>query len=59
MSGILTVQEVVQAKTILICWLSPKNIYPILKLNFEVVNILMKKMLVCPDSRRIYRSFGT
>ena len=58
MSGILTVQEAVQAKTIMIYWVSQK-IYPILKLNFEVVNISMRKMLVSPDSRKMYRSFGT
>ena len=58
-SGILTVQEAVQAKMIMIYWVSQK-IYPILKLNFEVVmNILMGKMLVSPDSKNIYKSFGT
>ena len=57
MPGILTVQEVVQDKTIMIYWVSQK--YPILKLNFEVVNISMRKMLVSPDSRKMYRSFGT
>ena len=42
MSGILTVQEVVQAKTIMIYWVSQKNI-PNLKFNFEVVNISVKQ----------------
>ena len=57
-SGILTVQEAVQAKTIMIYLVSQK-IYPILKLNFEAVNISMRKMLVSPDSRKMYKSFGT
>ena len=57
-SGILTVQEAVQAKTIMIYLVSQK-LFPILKLNFEVVNISVRKMLVSPDSRNMYKSFGT
>ena len=29
------------------------------KLNFEAVNVSMRKMLVSPDSRKMYKSFGT
>ena len=32
---------------------------PISKLNFEAVNISMRKMLVSPDYREMYRPFGT
>ena len=54
-SGILTVQEAVQTKMVMIYWVSQK-IYPILKLNFEVVNISMRKMIVSPDSGKMYKS---
>ena len=57
-SEILTVQKAVKAKTIMIYWVSQK-LYPILKHNFEVMNISMRKMLVSPDSRKMYKSFGS
>ena len=55
-SGILTVQEAVQAKTIMIYLVSQK-IDPIFKLNFEMVNISMRKMLVSPDYIKMHKSF--
>ena len=42
----------------MIYWVCQK-IYPILKLNFEVVNISVREMLVSLDFRKMYRSFGT
>ena len=35
------------------------TVFPILKLNFEEVNISMRKTIVSPDSRKMYKSFGT
>ena len=36
-----------------------QKIYAILKLNFEVMGISIRKMLVSPDSKMMYKSFGT
>ena len=57
-SGILTVQEASSGQNDNDILGVPK-IYPILKLNFEVVNISMRKMLDCPHSRNMYKSFDT
>ena len=36
----------------------PKKLYPILRLNFGAVHFSMTKMLLVPDSRDMYKSFG-
>ena len=37
----------------------PKKLHLILGLNFGAVHFSMTKMLVLPDSRDMYKSFGT